>query len=105
MDQANLLENMIKFNNKSRLKSQEDKDKKRNTFDCVSALYEGRELSLNAFRKGMFSFKGKKGNRLKILTPKQIIQRLLIIGKLAKLKLDILCMEQKKLQKQVIQQQ
>ena len=43
--------------------------------------------------------KKKKGKRLKILTAKQILQRLLIIGKLTKLKLDILCVEQKKLQK------
>ena len=31
MDQANLLENMIKFNNKSRPKTNEGKDKKQNT--------------------------------------------------------------------------
>ena len=101
MDQANLLENMVKFNNKSRPRSKEDKDKKRNTFDCVNALYESRELRLNALRSGIFSIKEKKkkGKRLKILTAKQILQRLLIIGKLTKLKLDILCVEQKKLQK------
>ena len=37
MDQTNLLENMGKFNYKSKpkTKTKEDKDKKRNTFDSV----------------------------------------------------------------------
>ena len=43
MDKTNLLENIIKFNNKSTLKTKEGKDKKRNTFDSVTALYVGRE--------------------------------------------------------------
>ena len=46
MDQSNLLENMVKFNNKSRPRSKENKDKKRNTFDSINTLYEGRELTL-----------------------------------------------------------
>ena len=41
MDQNNLLENIIEFNNKPRPKTKEGKDKKRDTFDSVSALYEG----------------------------------------------------------------
>ena len=73
MDQTNLLENMVKFNNYSRLKTKEDKDKKRNTFHSVSVLYEGRELTLNAFRSGIFPTKEKQG---KGLTPKQMFQRL-----------------------------
>ena len=48
---------MIKLNNKSRPKAKEDKDEKRNTFDSVNALYEGRELTLNAFRSGIFPIK------------------------------------------------
>ena len=40
MDQTNLLESMVNFNNKSRPKNKEDNAKK-NTFDSVSALYEG----------------------------------------------------------------
>ena len=43
MDQTNLLENMKKFNDKSRPKTKEGKDKKRNTFDSLSALYHGQE--------------------------------------------------------------
>ena len=41
MDQANLLENMVKLNNKSRIRSKEHTGKKRNTFDGVIVLYEG----------------------------------------------------------------
>ena len=44
MDQTNLLEIMLKFNNKSRPRSKEDMDKKRNTFHSVNFLYKGREL-------------------------------------------------------------
>ena len=39
MDQTNLLQNMVNFNNKSRPKKR-GSDKKKNTFDIVSALYE-----------------------------------------------------------------
>ena len=38
MDQANLQENMIEFNNKSRPKTKKGKYKKRDTFDTASAL-------------------------------------------------------------------
>ena len=74
MDQTNLLENMVKFNNKSTPKTKIGKDRKGNTFD--SALYEGRELILNAFRSRIFPIKEKQGKGLKILTPKQMLQRL-----------------------------
>ena len=76
MDQTNLLENMIKSNNKSSPRSKEGKDRKRNTFDSVTSLCEGRELTLNAFRSGIFPIKEKQGEVLKILTPKQMLQRL-----------------------------
>ena len=42
MDQTHLLEDMKKFHDKSRPKTKEVKDKKRNAFDKASALYEGR---------------------------------------------------------------
>ena len=61
MDQTKLLDNMVDFNNNSRARSKEDKDKKRNTFDSVGALYEGWELILNAFRSGIFPIKATKG--------------------------------------------
>ena len=53
-DQSNLLENMVEFSNKSKQKNKESTDKKQNTFDSVNALYEGRELTLNAFKSGIF---------------------------------------------------
>ena len=48
--------------------------KKRDTYGSVNELYEGRELTINAFKSGIFSTKAKKGERLKILTPKQMLQ-------------------------------
>ena len=50
--------------------------KKRNTFESLNALYEGRELILNAFSSDIFPMKEKQGKGLRILTPKQMLQRL-----------------------------
>ena len=61
MDQTNPLDNKIKFNTKSRSKTKERKDEKWNTFDIVSVLYEGQELTLDAFIKGTFSIEETKG--------------------------------------------
>ena len=69
MDQANLLENMVKLNNKSRIRSKEHTDKKRNTFDGVTVLYKGWELPLNAFRSWIFPIKATPETGLKILSP------------------------------------
>ena len=57
---------------------------KKETYERAYALYEGRELTLNAFRSGIFTIKEtqRKGwpsnlaTWLKILTPKQMPQRL-----------------------------
>ena len=91
IDQSNLLENMVKFNNKSKPKIKEGKAKRQNTFDSLNALYEGRELTLNSFRSGIFLMKAtqRKGRprmlasrpldltkRLKILTTKEMLQKL-----------------------------
>ena len=54
----------------------EDKNKKRNTLEKVNALYEGRELTINAFKSGILLIKSTQGNGLKMLIPKQILQRL-----------------------------
>ena len=35
-------------------------NKKRSCFDSISALYEGQELLLNAFKSGIFPLKAKK---------------------------------------------
>ena len=76
MDQTNLLDNVVNFKNISRPRSIEDKDKKLNIFNSASALYKGREITLNAFRSKTFPIKATKGKgspsdlatRLKILT-------------------------------------
>ena len=39
MDQTNLLENLTEFNNKSRRKTKQGKNKKRDIFDSVSVHY------------------------------------------------------------------
>ena len=74
-DEANSLVNIIECNDKSRPKTKEGKDKKQGTFDSISALYEGQELALNTFRSGIFPIKENKANGLKVLTPKQILER------------------------------
>ena len=43
------------------------------------ALHEGRVLILKAFESGIFPTKTTRGKELKILTPKQMIQRLPIV--------------------------
>ena len=60
MNQTNLLENIVKFDSKSKPQARDRKDKKRNTFDSVNALDEGRELTLNAFRSRIFPIKVKQ---------------------------------------------
>ena len=50
--------------------------KKKKYLWSANALYEGHELTLNAFKSGIFLIKTTKGKGLKILTPKQMIERL-----------------------------
>ena len=102
MNQPNLLEKREKFNNKSKPKTKEGNDKKRNTFDSVNACYEDQDLPFNAYRSGMFPIKAIQGkgrqrtldsstsdlprvarvaklsdnSNLKMLTPRQMLQRL-----------------------------
>ena len=76
IDQSNLIKKLVEFNDKSRARTAEGKDKKRNAFESVNALYESRKLILNAFRSGIFPIKEKQGKGLKILTPKQMLQTL-----------------------------
>ena len=61
MDQTNPLDNKIKFNTKSRPKTKERKDEKRNTLDIVSVLYVDQGLSLDTFRKGTFPIEETTG--------------------------------------------
>ena len=62
MDKSNLLENMMKFDNKSNPKTKESKaKKKKKSFDSVNALYEGREITFNAFISEIFPVKATQG--------------------------------------------
>ena len=65
--------NIVEFNKKSRPRTKEGKDKKRDTYESVYVLYEGRELTLNAFWKGIFPIKPTQGKRLKMLTLKKML--------------------------------
>ena len=69
MDQNNLLENIVKYNNKSKPRLKEDIDKTR-YYESAYALYEGPEITFNAFKSGVFPIKAIQNKRLKILTPK-----------------------------------
>ena len=73
MDQNNLLGSMVEFNNNTRPKKMDGKEKT-NTFDSVSGPYEGWGWTLNAFESGIFRTKGTKVEGLKKLTPKQMLQ-------------------------------
>ena len=54
------------------------KKQKKNILNSVENLYYGRELVINAFKSGWLSLKSTTGKGLKILTPKQMLQRLLM---------------------------
>ena len=75
-EQADLLESILSFNNKTKPRSDEDKNKKSDVFDSAKNFYEGRGLLLNAFKSGLFPLKSTKETGLKILTSKQMFQRL-----------------------------
>ena len=48
----------------------------KNVFNTAKNLYQGRELVINAFRSRLFQLKSTTGTGLKILTPKQLLQKL-----------------------------
>ena len=80
MGQTNLLKNWKEFSEKSEPRTKKkDRDKKRNTFDSLTDLYEGREIILTDYRSGIFPIK-KQGEGLKILTSKQMLQSYPIAG-------------------------
>ena len=57
MDQSNLSENMVEFKDKSKPKTKEGKNKTRDTYETVNALYEGRKVTLNDFKSEIFPIK------------------------------------------------
>ena len=67
---------MVKVNDGSRSRTKEGKDEKGDTCESVHGLYEGRELTRNAYKSGIFPIKSTQGKRrFKILTLKQMFQR------------------------------
>ena len=66
----------MNFNYRTRPKNKDHKKNKKNIFNSVENLYYGRELVINAFKSGLFPLKSTTGTGLKILTPKQMLQRL-----------------------------
>ena len=82
MDQGNLLNNIIEFHNKFRQRSKEGKDKKEileKYMKNACRPYEGRELTINAFKSTIVTLKSTQGKGLKILTLKQMFQWLPIV--------------------------
>ena len=69
------IKDIVEFNNKSRPRATEGKDKKRYLRKCVSSLIKVEDWW---FQKWNISNKRNIGNRLKVLTPKHMFQRLLI---------------------------
>ena len=59
-----------------RLSQGQMKTKIKNVFDSAKNLYGGRELVFNAFKSGLFPLNSTKGTGLKILSSKQMLQRL-----------------------------
>ena len=78
-EQADLLEYISNFNNKARPKNKDDKKNKRNVFNTAKNLSEGRELVIKAFKSRLFQLKSTTGTGLKVLIPKQMLQRLPIV--------------------------
>ena len=90
MDQANLLSYINDFIRKTKTRNPEKRKLRSHVLDSVSSLVQGREVVLKAFQSGIFhkleeSQKGEGANemsrvnaseRLKILTPNQILKRL-----------------------------
>ena len=52
------------------------KKTKKNILNSAQNLYYGRELVIDSFKSGLFPLKSTTGTRLKVLTPKQMLQRL-----------------------------
>ena len=92
LEQANLIAHIHDFVKNTKAQDPEQKKLKSDVLDSVLALVKGRELMYNAFRSGIFhrlekSQEGEGANeiskvnaseRLKILTPNQMLKRLLI---------------------------
>ena len=74
----------MSFNNKTRSKNKDYKKNKKIVLNSAENLYYGRELAISAFKSASFPLKSATGTGLKILTPKQMLQRLPIALALVK---------------------
>ena len=75
-EQADLIEYILNFNNKARPKNKDDTKNKKYVLNTAQNLHDGRELVINAFNSSLFSLKSIIETGLKILTPKQMLQRI-----------------------------
>ena len=75
-EQADLTEYILNFNDKARPKNRDDKKNKTNVLNTANSLCDGSELVISAFKSGLFPLKLTTRTGLKILTPKQLLQRL-----------------------------
>ena len=90
---SNLLNEIKTFNDKARPKATWHEEMKEDVINNVNNLYEAREMVLNGFKSKIFfaestgtGLSNTDNSKVKILTPKQMLQRLLIA--LAKVKAD-----------------
>ena len=86
-DQSSLVNEVTRFNCSKKPKTLEIRQNKKDTLENLKALYSGRQKVLEAFQGGIFSLNKTEGtgfsdhrqSNLKILTPKQMLQRLSIV--------------------------
>ena len=74
-EKSDLVEYILNFNNKTTSKNKDDRKNKKNILNSAKNLYHGRELVINAFKSRLFPLKLTAGTELKVLTPKQMLQR------------------------------
>ena len=73
--QRNLENNILQFNSRARSHVKVDKEQKGRAIKKANTV-DVRELVLSAFKSGIFLLKSAQGKGIKILTPKQLFQRL-----------------------------
>ena len=86
-DQNSLVNEINRFNISKRPKTLEKRQNKKDTLETLKALYIGRQKVLETFQSGIFpknktegtGFSDHRQSNLKILTPKQMLQRLPIV--------------------------
>ena len=67
---SNPLGNILEFNDRGRPRAKIGIKKNSNTFESINALYEDRELVLNAFKSEIFPLKSARGQKIKLLASK-----------------------------------